>query len=705
MTHTTTSVQGAGLGGLFAPRSVAVVGVSTKPTKLGSLIYKNLIEGGYAGELTPVNPRAAGEPCWDGRAFVGSVKEIPEPLDLVVVVIPAKYVLEVIADCAANGTKNVIVISAGFGEVGDEALERELVSACAAGEMNLLGPNCLGAICPGGRLNASFADGHPAPGGVAFVSQSGAFCTAMLDWAAERGIGFSHFVSLGNKAGLNECDFLEAFAADDTVELCVFYLETVTEGGRLLELIRAVSREKPVLILEPGESAAAQAASMSHTGSLAPNARIVRSAYAQAGALQVHSMRELFGLVEYLVAYPKRTHGDRIALLTNAGGVGVMSSDLIESNGLRLAELAPQTVAALQACLPTEAGLGNPIDIIGDADSGRYASALAALAADSQTDQIMVLLTPQATTEVVKTADIVAEWAAKCDKPIVASWIGGEKVAPGRQRLAERGVVEYDFPEDGLRTLGRVWQYERRKRALHAVTAPREPYPGVGAIVRGAHAAGRTLLNTDEVTALAGAIGLRVPRAGMHTDATAGLDFAREIMTPDQPVVLKLDSPDAVHKTELKGVFLNITTEAQFAEAWEALRQSIAVSNLAHAHIQVQEQIAKGQELIVGLTTDPTFGRVLVCGAGGIYTEIWADTALRVLPTDDFRRMLGETRIGQILAGVRGEEPYAVEQLVETLEKLQRLALTMPEITAIDINPLIISQTDCVCVDLKVMLG
>jgi len=689
------------LTSFFNPTSLAVVGVSENLEKLGSVIFKNIIEADFKGDLYGVNPKLDGQMLLD-IPCVGSIAQAPKPFDMVVIVVPGKYAEGVVDECVENGTKNIIIISAGFGEVGQTELEQRVAKKCTDNGINLLGPNCLGAIIPSANLNASFADGFPRKGKICFASQSGAFCTAMLDWAAQKNIGFSHLISLGNKAGISEIDILESLADDPEVEIFAFYLESLAQGTKFLELIKRVAPHKPVIILEPGRSVKAAAASSSHTGSLAPNYAILEMAYKQAGAIQAFSMRSMFGLLEILTHAKDKNFGRNIAVLTNAGGVGVMATDAIEEDNLNLTELTPETMKALTEVLPAEANTHNPVDIIGDAKADRYEAALKVLVEDDQVDQILVLLTPQRTTEVKRTAEVICEMAKKSPKNIVASFVGGARSGEGIPVFEEHGVPHFEFPIDATRVLSLL----SNRKELLAGTSPIthlnfEPDDKIETWLKEAKANHWPSLPQDQVNYILEKYGFDFPQNCGFTAYDKALECA-ESMFPGS-VVMKISAPDALHKTDVQGVILNVNTVDKFKGAWKALSQSIEIAGFKDAHIQVQEQIPQGTEIIMGLTRDENFGPVMLFGTGGIYTEVYKDTTVRVLPTHDFADMVNETKIGQILHGVRGEKPKAVEPLIEVMHKLQRLVLDYPAIASIDINPVMVTKTRAVCVDFKIL--
>lgn len=686
----------------FNPASVAVVGVSSDTKKLGAVIFQNLIDAGFKGKLYGVNPKAAGQELF-GKPCVASVRDIAEPVELVVVVVPAKFTMPVIDDCIANGTKNISIITAGFGEVGNHELEDEIARKCIENGINLLGPNCLGHISTFDNLNASFADGFPDRGNVAFVSQSGAYCSAILDWAREKGIGFSHFISIGNKAVLGEDKLLEALQHDPNTTAFVFYLESLKNGKVFLDVIKEVSKTKPVVIMEPGKSQKAQAASLSHTGSLAPNYRVLEIALQRSGAIQAYTTREMFGLLEVLQYANHKEFDGKVAVLTNAGGVGVLTSDLCEDAGLDLATPSQKTIDALKAGLPAESAFGNPIDVIGDARADRYEFALKVLCESGEYKNIIVLLTPQMVTESKETAEAIARIAPQYKNVNIFSvFVGGLKVKEGRKVLDGAHLLNYEYPIDIVRLLGMLKAQMAYKNVQHVDVPTNEVPQAIRAAVANAKVQGLASLPQNVVNMIMDHYGIDYPKSGNFTDKAAAMAFCQKIFPA--PVVLKLSAPDALHKTEMKGIYLNVHDEATFNEAWDGLNGSIQKFQLKGASVLIQEMIVKATETIVGVNSDKNFGRVMVFGTGGIYTEVMKDTALRILPAADFDAMIKETKVGTILNGVRGEEPKAVGPLKETLQKVQQVVLEIPEITAIDGNPVLVTKDRAVVVDFKMLL-
>jgi acetate---CoA ligase (ADP-forming) len=690
------------LESFFNPKTVAVVGVSENPNKLGSIIFSNLIEAKYSGELYGINPNLNNQKLW-GKICYSSIKDIKEPLDLTVIVIPAQFILPIIDDCIANKTKNISIITAGFSETGNKQLEDKVLKKCRDAEINLLGPNCLGHISTFTNLNASFADGFPAKGKVAFISQSGAFCSAMMDWAKRKRIGFSHFISIGNKAHLSELELLDYIKKDPNTSNFIFYLESLKNGQEFLKILRKVAKTKPVVILEPGKSKKAQSASMSHTGSLAPNYRILEVAYKKAGVIQAYSTREMFGLLEILEFASHKDFDGDIAILTNAGGVGVLASDLCEEHGLNLKKPSEKLIAKLKTILPAEATLSNPIDVVGDAKADRYENSLKLLCKSKEYKNILVLLTPQRITEVLATAKIIINLSKEYTKiNIFASFIGGEKVEEGIEELQKNRIIHFDYPTDGIRLLGLLTKQKQNKNfketkiKLHRVSSK------IKNAVLETKEKGLTSLPQDMVNKIMDYYKLDYPKSQNHINKQEALKFCKHFFP--NPTVLKLSAPDALHKTEMKGIYLNIDTEEKFNKAWDNLYNSINKFKLKNASILIQEQITNASEIIIGINTDNTFGKVMIFGAGGIYTEVVKDTSLRILPTNEFFEMVKETKIGTILNGVRGEKSKAIKPLVKTLEKIQKLVLELPEIKSIDANPILVTKDRAIVVDFKMIL-
>lgn len=690
------------LSTFFNPKSVAVVGVSADESKLGAVVFKNLIEAGFEGNLYGVNPKLAGQEL-KGKKCFASVRDIPEPVDLVILLVPSRFCEAAVDDAIANGAKNVSIITAGFGEAGHKDLELAIAKKCLDNNINLLGPNCLGHISTFDKLNASFAPCFPLQGNVAFISQSGAYCSAILDWAEEKGIGFSHFISIGNKADLNEASLLEAIQHDPNTKAFVFYLEGLKKGQEFLRVLKEVSKTKPCVIMEPGKSSKAQAASLSHTGSLAPNYRVLEIALQRSGAIQVYTTREMFGALELLQHVNHTDFSGSVGILTNAGGVGVLASDLCEDAHLDLARPSEKTIEALRAVLTAEASVGNPIDVVGDAKADRYENALRVLCESGEYKNIIVLLTPQMSTEPKETAEAIIKLAPQYKNiNIFCSFIGGSRVREGVELLKKANILTYDYPTDCVRLLG-LMKAQMAFKGMKDVKAELSEVPAdIREDVKKAVADGLASLPQSTMNKIMDHYGIDYPKCGNFTDKAEALAFCKKLFPA--PVVLKLSAPDALHKTEMKGIYLNIDDEAKFNAAFDELTATIAKFQLKNASVLIQEMIVKATETIIGVNSDKNFGRVMVFGTGGIYTEVMRDTTMRILPADDFDAMIKETKVGVILNGVRGEEPKAVGPLAETLKKVQKLVLEIPEIKSIDGNPVLVTKDRAVVVDFKMLL-
>ena len=689
------------LESFFNPKSVAVVGVSADPKKLGSLIFNNLQNAKYKGKLYPINTRVGGQELY-GHVSFKNVREINEPLDLAILVVAAKFCSSVVDDCIANGTKNISIIAAGFSEIGNNKLENEIAEKCLKNNINLLGPNCLGHISTFTDLNASFADGYPSKGNVAFISQSGAYCCAMLDWAEKKKIGFSHFISIGNKTILGEDKILSILKDDINTKFFTFYLENLKNGKEFLKILTEVTKTKPCIILEPGKSKKAQMASLSHTGSLAPNYKILEIALQNAGAIKAKDTRQLFGLIETLVYSHHHNFEGNIAILTNGGGVGVLSSDLCEDNGLILEKPNENTIGNLKKVLPNMSSLNNPIDVLGDAKADRYENALRILCESGQYNNIIVLLTPQLGTDSKGTAEsIVKLYSEFPNINIYTSFIGGNRVQVGIDILRLNNIINFDFPTDCIELLGLLNKHNKRPAKIVELKSGEISEEIKNQIIK-LKGEGVPSLPQDIVNMIMDYYKIDHPKHGNFTDKNKALEFCKTLFP--HPIVMKLSSPDAIHKTEMKGIYLDVKDENQFNYSWDNLAEAINKYQLSNASILIQEMIFKSNEAIIGVNTDNNFGKIMIFGMGGIYTEIMEDISVRILPTNNFEEMINETKIGKILKGVRGEEPKALKEVIDVLNKVQQIAIDFPEIVSLDINPILITKQRAVVADFKILL-
>ena len=692
------------LESFFNPKSIAVVGVSEDPKKLGSLIFHNVKNANFKGNLYPINSRIGGKILYGYQSYK-SVKEIKEPLDLAVFVIAAKFCSATVDDCISNGTKNISIIAAGFSEVGNTKLEKEIAEKCAKNNINLLGPNCLGHISTFTDLNASFTDGYPKKGNVAFISQSGAYCCAMLDWAEKKKIGFSHFISIGNKAMLAEDKLLSCLKDDNNTKIFAFYLESLKNGKDFLKTLSEVSSKKPCLIMEPGRSNKAQMASLSHTGSLTPNYKILQIAFKNAGAIQARNTRELFSLIEVLEYSHHYQFEGSLCIITNGGGAGVVSTDLCEENNILLEKPSDKIIELLKKELPPMCSLTNPIDVLGDAKADRYEKTLKIILESGEYKNIFIILTPQLGTQAKETAEVIVKLYKEYPNiNIFTTFIGGNKVQPGIDVLKENNIINFDYPVDGINLLGLLFNKGKQSNNKMEIEIENKSINvDIKNKIIKAKEEGLPSLPQDIVNEIMDFYHIPYPKSANFTDKNLALDFCKKIFP--SPVVMKISSPDAIHKTEMKGIFVGINDEKQFESAFESLNEIITNKNLKNASVLIQEMVNRSaKEAIIGMNTDSNFGKIIIFGTGGVYTEVYDDISLRILPNHDFKEMVNETKLGKILNGYRGEKPKNVQSVIDVLEAIQKIAFDFPEIISIDINPLMITEDKAYVVDFKILL-
>jgi acetyltransferase len=681
------------LSALVRPSTAAVIGASRDPGKIGHAIFRNILAGGFQGAVHPVNPTAR---AISGVRAYPSVLEVPDPVDLAIVITPARSVPGVLDECGQAGVRGVVIISGGFREVGEEGRRREeeVQARIARWGFALIGPNCLGVINTAAevRLNATFAAQIPYAGNIALVSQSGALTAAALDYARSKRIGFSKVFNLGNKADVTELDLLDLLAADAETQVILLYVEELSEGRRFIDTARAISEQhppKPILVLKAGRTPAGARAVSSHTGSLAGSDEVYQAIFAQAGVLRVESVEELF---DYAAAFSRQPMpaGRRVAIVTNAGGPGILATDACIRQGLELSRLSEDTAAALRRAAPPEASLTNPVDIIGDADDRRYDAVLEAVLADSSVDAAIVLVTRQATIDVEATADAVVRRARESGKPVLASFVGALAVEAGVARLEEGGIPHYPFPEAIARTLSAMTRYRSwidRPRTGYR-TFDDVDHERARAILDGA--APGFLVETAALELLE-AYGLPLLPWTAASSASEAADRAAEV---GFPVAMKIISPHIIHKVDVEGVRLNLATAPEVAAAYEATMAAVRrhQPEAVLGGVLIQAMARRGREVILGLSHDPQFGPVLMFGLGGIYVEVLKDVTFRLAPIREYgaHRMVEETRTSAILRGVRGEPPSDIDSIVTCLLRLSQLAVECPEVVELDINPLFV---------------
>ena len=679
-------------GELFHPGSVAVVGASRNPEKVGYGVFANLVQAGFQGKIYGVNP-GGGELF--GHPLYPSIDAIPGPVDLGVFVVPPNAILEGIPRLAAKGMRAGIVISAGFKEIGGAgvALERSLRDAARSAAVRVLGPNCLGLIDTHASLNASFSRGTPPKGFISFFSQSGALCTAVLDWAIGRNVGFSKFVSLGNKADVSESDILEFLADDPSTRVILGYVESIDDGCRFLRAARKVTPRKPVIIVKAGATAAGARAASSHTGSLAGSDSAYAAAFRQGGVLRAETVEDLFDLALGFAMQPL-PRGDRLLVLTNAGGPGILAADTASLLGIPLAGVSASLRERILLALPPTASLANPVDIVGDARADRYRSVLSALRDEPSVDAVLVLLTPQAMTEPEETARATVSAFAGSGTTVFASFLGEATVASSRRILSDGGVPNYPVPERAVRTLSAMLRYSRIRSAggPGEAEAPSIRPENAERLVGEALAAGRRALGEEESRGILEAYGFTFPRHAFAGTSAAAVAAYREMGRAS--VVMKIVSPQVLHKTDVGGVRLGLCGADDVARAFMEITSSVRrlAPSAWIAGVSIQEMVTGGRELIVGMSRDPQFGPLLMFGLGGIYVEVLKDVSFRVAPVSrrDAAEMVREIRAWPLLAAYRGSEPADEEAIVEALIRVSRLSCDFPEIQELDINPLLV---------------
>ena len=682
---------------LFCPRSIAVVGASRKPGSVGHALIRNLIYGRYEGVIYPVNPKAKGIlgiPCFRDLAA------IDEPPDLVVVVVPSPYVERVVLQAAELGTRHLVVISAGFKEVGGEGVERENQLKAIAREygMSLLGPNCLGIINtdPKVQMNASFGRDMPPHGCLGLISQSGALCAALLDYAKGRGIGFSQFVSFGNKCDVDEVDLMHFMAADVNTRAIMMYVEDITDGSKFLNAAHEITRganPKPILVIKSGRTAEGAAAAASHTGSLAGSDELYNSVMAQSGAMRVETVSELFDLAE-IFTDPALPRGNQTAIITNAGGPGIMATDAAIRHGLKLAKFQDYTKKSLQFQMPTVGSIKNPVDVIGDAKHDRYRAALDAVTADESVDQVLVIVTPQTMTDETEIARVIGETKEFCNKPMAACLMGLVDVAAGIELLQKQyGVPAFAFPENAMRAMAakaRFGQWVRsQERGYREFDVDKDR---VTALFDAELAEGRP--NLIELKALEALNAYGIPTAPYRFAASAD-DAVAAAEEVGYPVVMKIVGPQILHKTDVGGVALKLKSDADVRSAYETMMNTVRGhmgDDIEIWGVIVQKMLPRGKECILGMTRDERLGPMLMFGLGGIYTEVIRDVAFRMAPIreDVAEKMIHDIRSIKLLKGVRGEAPSDLTAVAECLLRLSQFVTDHPRISELDINPLLV---------------
>ena len=691
----------------FNPQSVAIVGASRQKGKVGYEILKNIIDARFEGEIFPVNPKAdtiEGLKCYPDLQSIGKVP------DLVIIIIPAKFVPAMMQQCVKVGVKSVIIITAGFKEVGEEGreLEKRISQIARQAGIRLIGPNCLGLIVPANKLNACFGGKLPAVGSIGYLSQSGALLTAILDMANASGIGFSKLVSIGNKADVNELDLISALAQDPNTKVIAGYLESITDGDAFVREAEQISQEKPILLVKSGGTSAGAKAASSHTGSLAGSETAYECVFERAGIIRCDSIRSQFDYAQAF-AYQPLPKGKRIAVITNAGGPGIMATDAIVQQGLDFAEMSEATVEKLAAALPAAANCHNPIDVLGDALADRYETALDIVLDDPNVDAVLVILTPQAMTQAAETAEAIIEITRrKPDKPVLACFMGAEKIAEATRILRKGKIPQIDCTQSAVATIRVMTDYvrwlARPKRVVKLFVVNRRK---VETIVQRHLRQGTREIAENESKEILEAYGFVTPKGSIATTAEQAVGIASQL---GFPVVLKIWSPDILHKSDVGGVQVGLKSVKAVKDAFDLMMYRIP-KKMPDAHILgvlVQEMCGGGKEVILGMKRDPHFGPLMMFGMGGTMVEVLKDVAFYLAPltAEEAKQMLVKTRTYQMLKGVRGEEGVDIDALAEGLQRLSQLVTEFAQIQELDINPYMVGPegTTPIAVDARISI-
>lgn len=722
-------VEKSSLKFLFHPESIAIAGVSHEPEKIGSVVFNNIIDAGYKGKLYPVNPKHTelfGTTCYP------KFTDIPGVLDLVVIAIPAEFVDDVLEDAGKKGAKAAIIISAGFKETGKEGAEREkrLIEIAKKYNIRILGPNCLGIIIPEEGINASFAATNAIQGSAAFLSQSGALCTAILDMSLEKKLGFSHFLSYGNKADINENELIAYWLDDPQINVIGAYIEGITDGQELISLAHTQNNKviKPIVVLKPGLDEKAAEAMASHTGSLAQDSQFFKTALDQNNFIEAETVEQMFNLILGF-SWCRPPKGNKVAIVTNAGGPGIIATDEIHKQGLELAEFSEKTIKKLTEALPPTANVHNPIDVIGDALAERYRVPLNILTKDKDVDSILVILTPQIVTQTEETAELIIKYAEKTDKPIFAVFTGGASVSKAIQKLNNNKVPTFTYINSAIDVLSRMYQYKQKIK----INGERKIYSRSSSILqkksRGKYRSElRQYLNEKEIALpeklvekMAKESGLTLPRQKICEDFKEAAKFAKN----HYPVVLKATTASITHKTDKSALFLNIQDQTELLTAYDKLTRLVSkqlkksgmkkTKNI-QPPILIQQQLKADQEIFIGAKRDgnwdvyedetPGFGHLLAFGTGGIYTEVYKDIqyALVPAPKQVIEESFQKAKVYEIVKGARGKKKLAYSGIIKTIQAVQKLVVLYPEISSLDINPLMIDNKRAIVADLKIFI-
>ncbi len=699
------------LDSIFKPKRIALIGVSNNPNSVAGIALKNLVSGGFQGVVYPINPKyeaVMGITCYP------DVKSVPKTPDLVVIATSGHRVPGLIRECGEAGVLGIIIMSAGFKESGEEGrkLEDEVKAEVAKYEgMRVIGPNCLGVIVPGYKMNVSFAASMPKKGNVAFISQSGALCTSALDWAIEQNIGFSYFVSIGNTMDVGFGDLIDYFGKDPNTKSIVLYVESITFAREFMTAARAFARKKPIIVYKAGRYPESAAAAASHTGAMASEDNIYDAVFQRAGIARVYDIGDIFNFTD-LISRRNIPKGSNLAIVTNAGGPGVMATDMLISKGGKLTKLSDDTMEKLNEVLPPFWSHGNPVDVIGDAPPERFAKATEIVMQDENVDAVLVILTPQAMTAPTKTAEVIVKISEKHSKPIMAAWLGGQSMKDGMQVFMNNGISVYRTPEAAIRAFMTLANYSRNLNILFET--PREvplsfklDRKKVRKEFTSKHFTKDLILSEDVSKVLIDAYGINTTRPQPAYSALQAADIANKI---GYPVVLKILSPDITHKSDVGGVVLNIKDEntvwMTFKNMTESIKQKMPDAKVEGVTVQPMFNAKDSVELILGIKKDPVFGTCMMIGMGGTAAELFKDKSLGFPPLNErlARRMLENLKIYPLLKGYRGSTPKNIDKLIEIMIRMSYLAADYPEIAELDVNPLLVTPDDAIALDARIVM-
>lgn len=696
------------LSPLFTPRSVAVIGASDRVDSVGGVIFRNMLNSGYRGQLFAVNPKHA---TIQQRRCYASIDEIPQPIDLAVIATPAPTAPDIVEACGKRGVKAAVILSAGFGEAGGAGreLERRTLERARAHGVRLIGPNCLGVMRPSIGLNATFSKHDAKLGNLALVSQSGALCAAILDWALPNDVGFSSIISMGSTADVDFGEILDYLESDPQTKSILLYVEGVRHARSFVGALRAAARVKPVFLVKVGRHEAGSKAALTHTGALVGADDVFDAAIRRSGAVRVGSVVQLFAAAQALSARFRPT-GNHLAIVTNGGGPAAMASDRADDLGVALAKLSDVTLAKLNEVLPPTWSHANPVDIVGDATAERYRNAVSACLEDPAVDGVMVILTPQAMTEPLAVAETVIDLAEKFDKPLLACWMGGAEVANSRAAFAKARIPSFATPEPGVEVFSYISTFYRNQQLLMQAPGPLAPESapdadGAGLLIEAALVERRNVLSEMESKAVLAAFRIPIAHAMVARSPGEALLFAEEL---GMPVALKINSPDITHKSDAGGVRLNLgnaqAVQMAFHEIVNSVRKERPQARLDGVVVEPMIRRANGRELMVGVTTDPVFGPVVTFGAGGVMVEIMGDRSVELPPLNSYlaRNMIGRTRIARLLGQFRHMPPIDMAALENVLLRISEMVCELPQIRELDINPLIVDEHGAIAVDARI---